>query len=118
MEKLYHSLEELVKEMFGEGTRIVRMERVHGGDINDAYRVSLSSGDPVFVKTNTRKNLRFFLTEAGGLRALGASGKIGVPKILGTGMDEARGVSFLALEYIESALRIDSYWETFGHELA
>ena len=72
MEKLYHSLEELVKEMFGEGTRIVRMDRVHGGDINDAYRVSLSSGDPVFVNTNTRKNLRFFLSEARGLRALGA----------------------------------------------
>ena len=118
MEKLYHSLEELVKEMFGEGTRIVRMDRVHGGDINDAYRVSLSSGDPVFVKTNTRKNLRFFLTEARGLRALGASGKIGVPKILGIGTDEARGVSFLALEYIESAPRIESYWENFGHELA
>lgn len=118
MEKLYHSLEELVKERFGEGTRIVGTDRVHGGDINDAYRVNLSSGDPVFVKTNTRKNLRFFLTEARGLRALGASGKIGVPKILGIGTDEARGVSFLALEYIERALRIDSYWETFGHELA
>lgn len=118
MEKLYHSLEELVKEMFGEGTHIVGTDRVHGGDINDAYRVNLSSGDPVFVKTNTRKNLRFFLTEARGLRALGASGKIGVPKILGIGTDEARGVSFLALEYIESAPRIDSYWETFGHELA
>lgn len=118
MEKLYHSLEELVKEMFGEGTRIVGTDRVHGGDINDAYRVNLSSGDPVFVKTNTRKNLRFFLTEARGLRALGASGKIGVPKILGIGTDEARGVSFLALEYIESAPRIESYWETFGHELA
>ena len=118
MEKLYHSLEELVKEMFGDGTHIVRMDRVHGGDINDAYRVSLSSGNPVFVKTNTRKNLKFFLTEARGLRALGSSGEVGVPKILGAGTDEARGVSFLALEYIESAPRIDSYWETFGHELA
>ena len=31
---------------------------------------------------------------------------------------KGRGVSFHALEYIDSAPRIDTYWETFGHELA
>lgn len=114
----YHSMEEMVQDIFGEGTRVQRTDRVFGGDINDAYRVSLSNGEYIFVKTNSIRNLVFFRTEARGLRALGASGKIGVPKILGTGTDEARGVSFLALEYIDSASRIDTYWETFGHELA
>ncbi len=114
----YHSMEDMVQNVFGEGTRIERTDRVYGGDINDAYRVNISNGEHIFVKTNSIRNRAFFRTEARGLGALGASGKIGVPEILGTGTDEGRGVSFLALEYIDSAPRIDTYWETFGHELA
>ena len=114
----YHSVEEMVQDVFGEGTRIERTDRVYGGDINDAYRETLSNGGHIFVKTNSIRNRAFFRTESRGLSALGASGKIGVPKILGTGTDEGRGISFLALEYIDSAPRIDTYWETFGHELA
>lgn len=114
----YHSMEEMVRDIFGGETRLERMDSVYGGDINDAYRVNLSNGEHIFVKTNSIRNRAFFRTEARGLSALGASGKIGVPKILGTGTDEGRGVSFLALEYIDSAPRIDTYWETFGHELA
>lgn len=114
----YRSMEEMVHHVFGEETRIERTDRVCGGDINDAYRVTLSGGEHIFVKTNSIRNHAFFRTESRGLDALGALGEIGVPKILGTGADEGRGVSFLALEYIDSAPRIDTYWETFGHELA
>lgn len=115
---MYPSLQEMVRDVFGEGTDIVKTERIHGGDINDAFRVSLSTGDKIFVKMNSINHMEFFLTEAAGLQALGAAEKIGVPRILGLGKDSGRGSSFLALEYIESAPRNERYWEDFGHQLA
>ena len=70
------------------------------------------------MKTNSASNLDSFLTESGGLCALRSLKKIGVPEVLGAGTDEQRGISFLALEYIESSPQTPSYWETFGHQLA
>lgn len=117
-ENIYHSLQEAVKDVFGENAEIVKTERMYGGDINDAYRVSLAAGEKLFVKTNSINNAAFFQAESAGLSALGAAEKIGVPKILGMGIDESRGFSFLALEYIERSPRSDIYLENFGHQLA
>ena len=116
--KTYHSLKAAINAAFGNEAEIIKKDRIYGGDINDAYRVNLSTDEKVFVKTNSVKNAKFFLTESVGLYALGSTGKIGVPKTLGTGIDVQKGFSFLLLEYIESAPRIKTYWETFGHELA
>lgn len=118
MRENYASVEEMAKEIWGEKTRVMNSVRVPGGDINSAYKVHLSSGDQIFVKTNSIDNANFFLTESRGLKALRSVHKIGVPKILGMGIDREKEYSFLALEYIESRHRINSYWETFGHELA
>ena len=43
---------------------------------------------------------------------------IGVPNALAVGTDQTQGVSFLLMEYLESAPRVSQYWETFGRELA
>lgn len=117
-QKFFYSLEELINDAFGQDVSIIRMDRVPGGDINNAYRLSLSNGESLFVKTNSASNLDSFLTESGGLCALRSLKKIGVPEVLGAGTDEQRGISFLALEYIESSPQTPSYWETFGHQLA
>lgn len=69
-QKLFYSLEELINDVFGQDISIIRMDSVLGGDINNAYRLSLSNEDSLFVKTNSVNNLNFFLTESGGLRAL------------------------------------------------
>ena len=102
-QKFFYSLEELINDAFGQDVSIIRMDRVPGGDINNAYRLSLSNGESLFVKTNSASNLDSFLTESGGLCALRSLKKIGVPEVLGAGTDEQRGISFLALEYIESS---------------
>ena len=117
-ENIYRSLEEIVQDFFGKNTRVIRTDGVSGGDINRAYRLSLSTGDSIFVKINSIRNLNFFLTESAGLRALQSLKKIGDPEMLGAGVDAQKKISFLVLEYIESSPRITSYWETFGHELA
>lgn len=70
------------------------------------------------MKTNSVNNLCFFKTEAFGLRALHAADQIGVPKVLGIGTDKTEGISFLLLEYINSAAPDKTYWENFGHQLA
>ncbi|MCI8557024.1 MAG: fructosamine kinase family protein [Lachnospiraceae bacterium] len=114
----YHSLEEAIHSVYGNDAKKIKTEHVHGGDINDACRISLSIGETVFVKTNSIRNLNFFITEAHGLTALKATGTIGIPKVLGIGIDEQKGFSFLLLEWIESIPRIRNYWETFGYELA
>lgn len=114
----FHSLEAALGAAFGDGVTMTRMTPVYGGDINEAYRISLSSGEVAFLKTNSVKNAKFFEAELLGLSVLRAAGKIGVPKTLGTGIDQQKAFSFLLLEYIDSAPRIKTYWETFGHELA
>lgn len=82
------------------------------------YRFRLSCGTDIFVKTNSVKNADFFRAESKGLSALGSVKQIGVPRLLGRGIDRERGYAFLALEYLAGAPRIGEYWETFGHELA
>lgn len=94
--KQYHSLEEAVTHLFGDQVRCTERERVYGGDINDAWRVSLSSGEKIFVKTNHIRNLNFFQTEMQGLLVLRSTGEIGVPKPLGIGTDQKKtdGISY------------------------
>lgn len=112
------SLKEALHAVFGDRTEILESNRVPGGDINHAFRLRLSTGEKFFLKTNSIANSKFFITEAHGLAALRQPEAIGVPKILGAGTDSQKGISFLLLEYMESAPSVKNYWEVFGHELA
>ena len=116
MVKIYKTPEEAVAGIFGNDLKIIGKDRVYGGDINQSYKLTLSDGSPVFMKSNTPKNLSFFEAEAAGLEALRQTGTIGVPKVLGMGADKK--ISFLLLEYLEAAPRINRYLEVFGRELA
>ena len=112
------SLDTAIATLFGDDLRITGRHPVHGGDINRAYRLSLSDGFSLFMKCNAIRNLSFFTAEAQGLVALRGMSAIGVPKPLALGTDQAQGISFLLMEYLESAPKADRYWETFGHQLA
>lgn len=114
----FDSLDAAVTALFGDDLRVAGRSPVYGGDINQAYRLSLSDGSAVFMKCNAEKNLSFFAAEAKGLAALGGTDAIGVPRPLALGTDRAQRISFLLMEYLESAPRINRYWEVFGHELA
>ena len=112
------SLDAAIAVLFGDSVRIVDRHPVYGGDINQSYRLSLSDGSALFTKCNTVGNLSFFTAEAQGLAALRGAGVIGVPNALAVGTDQEQGVSFLLMEYLESAPRVNQYWEVFGRELA
>lgn len=117
-EPVYSSLEEAVRAVFGPTVTIVKRERVGGGDINEASCLTLSSAERVFVKSNTAANRRFFETESLGLRAIAATGTISTPKVLGRGVDQAQGKSFLLLEQLPRSRGGRRFWEDFGHALA
>lgn len=115
----YSSLEEALVSLFGAGIKIIRSERISGGDINDAFRLRLSDGTSIFMKSNDKRNLSFFTAEVSGLYAIRQTGAIGTPHLLCYGTDEAGGgISFLLMEFITGGIRAANYWEIFARQLA
>ena len=90
---------------------------VFGGDINDAYKLTLSDGRQVFMKANRYAGLSFFQAEADGLEAIRATGAISVPKVIAVGRDQQYG-PFLLLEWVETVPNDPDFWESFGRNLA
>jgi len=115
----FSSLDDALASLFGNGIKILQSARVAGGDINEAYKLTLTDGMHIFMKANRKENASFFTAEAAGLTAIAKTGTIGTPHVLGRGIDEDRnGYSFLLLEYVEGKGRGAGYWETFAYELA
>ena len=110
------SLSVLIASLYGEGTTIKSRMPVSGGDINEAYLLTLSNGAHAFLKTNRGKSAEFFAAEAAGIDALEATATIGTVHVLGYGAEN--GDAFLLLNYVAGAKRIPDFWEVFGHELA
>ena len=63
-------LEEMIKDIFGDGTKVARRMPVSGGDINRAYRLELSDGAVIFMKANAPERENLFSSEADGLEAI------------------------------------------------
>ncbi len=112
--KKFSSIDGALKELFG-GV-IEKTERIFGGDINDAFKLTLSGGEKVFMKSNRTASSSFFAAEAAGLSAIASTGAIGTPEVLGFG--EENGRAFLLLEFINEGREIPEYWEVFGRQLA
>ena len=113
----YTSIRAAVTALYGE-VEVKGRRAVHGGDINDAYALSLSDGRTLFVKQNRIRNKDFFRAEIDGVTALAATQTVSVPHLLAWGADEAEGTAFLLMEYIESGSRNRDYFEVLGRELA
>ena len=53
----------IVREALGKDAAKGGVRSVSGGDINDAYLVSLEDGQKVFLKVNSARNAAFFTAE-------------------------------------------------------
>src|SRR5579859_5057502 len=80
------------------GARITRTERMHGGDVAQAYAVELADGMRVFAKTHPSSPPGFFTTEATGLSWLRAADAVPVPDVLAVSDDPPNR---LVLEWVE-----------------
>ena len=112
---IYDSLGAAVAGCFGPEVRIERRDDMGGGDINDACCLRLSSGERVFLKSNTAANFAFFEAEAAGLEAIADTRTIGTPALLCMGVGKSG--AFLMMELVSGA-KIAGFWEDFGRSLA
>lgn len=100
------------RALIGElGASISSAEPIAGGDINDAYRVTLADRRIVFVKTHANPPAGMYAAEAAGLRWLG-EGPLRVPRVL------AVTETALALEWLPIGSKDPSFDEAFGRGLA
>ncbi len=115
----FTSLESAIHSLFGEETKIEKTARVSGGDINEAFELTLTGGRRIFMKANAKENLSFFMAEAAGLDAIAGTKEIGTPSVLGIGTDGGKGgYSFLLLEFVSGKSHSSNYWEDFAGQLA
>ena len=94
------------------GSPVRDRRALSGGDINEAYAVTLADGRAFFVKTNRRPPPGMFPAEARGLGWLAQPGALRVPAV--AAVDEA----FLALELLRPGPRSASFDEELGRGLA
>ena len=95
----------------GGGTG-VRTAPVGGGCVNQAVRLQTDSGDSFFLKWNPEAPPDLFKAEVEGLRALGRTGSVRVPTVLGVGSH------WILLEFVEEGPVPSSFGRTLGRTLA
>ena len=118
MDREYRSLTEALEAVYGAGTGVTEKRRVSGGDINEAFRLTLTNGERVFMKANAPDRLGMFRCERDGLAAIAGTRTIGTPRVLAAGKDDGLGRSFLLMEFLDEGRQAPGFWETFAAELA
>ena len=83
----------------------IRAVPVHGGDINQAFRLECGE-HRYFVKVNRGELLSMFVAEKAGLDAIRSSRTIRVPEVYLSGRDGDR--AYIVMEYIELGIRPDA----------
>jgi fructosamine-3-kinase len=94
----------------------ILLNPVGGGSINDCYRISLPA-ETIFCKVNSATNFpHLFKQEKSGLAAIADTGLIKTPTVIDC--FENSGYQFLLLEWIAEGERTDTFWQSFGRQLA
>lgn len=83
------------------GTEVIGSGRVRGGDVAEAFRLTLADGRTVFAKTHLRPPPGFFTTEAWGLGWLRSAGAVLVPEVVAVSDGGPAGPPGLVLEWID-----------------
>ena len=98
------------------GHQFINIQRLHGGDVSQAFAVE-TSGGRFFIKMNDAAQCPgLFANEAEGLRALALATPLRVPGIIAVG--ETEGYQYLVLEWLEKTRPAPDFWERMGHGLA
>ena len=91
--------------------KIINIQFVGGGCINSSFKITTNQGD-FFLKYNDNSLVSLFDVERKGLDLLREKGDIYIPDVIGSGKD------FLLLEFIDSSLEKNDFWEDFGYRLS
>ncbi len=102
------------------GSRVLSMARVPGGDINEAFKVALDDGRPVFVKTRHDAAAGEYAGEAAALDWLGEPDTLAVASVVAVHDPPSShpGPRLLALDWIEPGAAGPALDEQLGRGLA
>ena len=87
MRKIYSSLDEAIRDLYGNERSVVQRRRISGGDINEACALTLDDGTNLFMKYNSPDAFLNLEAEAIGLTEIAATRTIGAARLLGLGKD-------------------------------
>jgi fructosamine-3-kinase len=90
-----HELREAIARALDR--EVASLAALGGGDVADAFRVTLADGTTVFAKTHRAAPPGFFITEAAGLAWLREADSVPVPEVLAVSDDPP----LLVLEWVE-----------------
>lgn len=110
---LWHTVEADISRCSGRSFRIINRQRVGGGSINNAYRVT-DGHQSYFVKTNRQPLLYMFEAEARGIEALYLSQTIRVPQPIACGVSEHE--CYFIMDWLNLSGQPSS--EEFGRRMA
>ncbi len=92
--------------------KVTSGQSVGGGCINHGARLTTTSGDTFFLKTNPHAPEKMFLREAEGLHALQTQDGPCIPQVFCYAAD------FILMEDLSPGAPVRDYWASFGRRLA
>lgn len=98
------------------GFQINNITGISGGDINEARLLETNQGDYFLKFNNITEATAMFEAEERGLQVLAQAKAIRTPEVIGRG--RIKDYAFLLLEFIPTESKTESFWETFGKQLA
>lgn len=115
-DSLSNAVNDYLQKKFGNQCNINKSNKVSGGSINEAFKLSTSCGE-FFLKYNfTSRYPAMFDKESRGIKILKDTSTVKVPMILASGSSEP--YSYLLMEYIQPAQHAREYWDVFAKQLA
>jgi fructosamine-3-kinase len=96
--------------------QIIQAERIHGGDINETFRLNTNEGVWFLKLNDARRFPDMFLRERDGLDVLRNAGVINVPRPVLHG--QAGTAAFLVTEFCERGTAAPDFWENFAAAIA
>lgn len=106
----------ILSQKTGADINIQKASSLSGGSINNAYRLETNAGS-FFMKYNRASAYPgMFQQEARGLELLSQAKAIRVPEVIAYG--EAGNDTFILLEYLNSSVKENHFWEDFASNLA
>ncbi len=106
----------ILRESLGVNARLLSIQNLHGGSVNHVVRVGTNMGDFCLKLNKKGEYPGMFEQESLGLKQLFHTESIRVPEVISHGTFEH--YQYLLLEYLDKGVKLPTFWEDFGRELA
>lgn len=111
-----HIEEKLAGFLQVEKVTLKKAVPAHGGSINECFVLETTEGKYFLKRNDADRFPGMFEAESNGLEQLSVSEILRIPKPVASGVFKNQG--YLLMEYIESGLQTELFWEKFGQGMA